>query len=343
MPAAERKRRWFYLSPDRFVIGLLLGVCLLWLSERFQWFSFNHHKGWTVLIAVAAVGAAAIVSLAWWAFGLIFRWRFQISIRSLLALCLVASIVVNWLAAERGRARRQAETVEALNMNVWLMYDWEVDAVDAHGVRPATNPQPSEPNWLRTILGVDFFSAIVAVDLDGTEVTDAGLERLVKGLPQLESLSVADTQITDAGLEPVIEGLPQLESLSVADNQITDAGLKHFGHLAHLTVSNLNNTHVTDAGLSQLEGLTELAGVELENDHVTDVGLRHLISLAKLQILNLNGTRVTDAGLAALEGLTNLDELWLMGTGATNSGIRSLQHALPNCEINPFILSNFGP
>ena len=59
MPTAEPKRRWFRLSPDRFVISLLLVICLLWLSERFQWFGFNHHKGWTVLIAVAAVGVAA--------------------------------------------------------------------------------------------------------------------------------------------------------------------------------------------------------------------------------------------------------------------------------------------
>ena len=56
MPTPEPKRRWFRLSPDRFVVGLLLGVCLLWLSDRFQWFGINHHKGWTVLIAVAVVG-----------------------------------------------------------------------------------------------------------------------------------------------------------------------------------------------------------------------------------------------------------------------------------------------
>ena len=34
-------------------IGLLVVEGLLWLSERFQWFGFNHHKGWTVLVAVA--------------------------------------------------------------------------------------------------------------------------------------------------------------------------------------------------------------------------------------------------------------------------------------------------
>ena len=46
------------LSHARLVVfGLLVVEGVLWLSERFQWFAFNHHKSWTVLIAVAAVGA----------------------------------------------------------------------------------------------------------------------------------------------------------------------------------------------------------------------------------------------------------------------------------------------
>ena len=58
--------RLLCLSPDRFVLSLLLGVCLLWLSDRFQWVGFNRHKGWAVLIAVGIVGVAAIVMLVWW-------------------------------------------------------------------------------------------------------------------------------------------------------------------------------------------------------------------------------------------------------------------------------------
>ena len=104
MPTPDPKRRWFRLSPDRFVVGLLLGVGLLWLSDRFQWFGFNHHKGWTVLIAVAAVGVAALVMLLWWVAGLIFRWRFQFGIRSLLAFCLASSIAVSWFSIARERA-----------------------------------------------------------------------------------------------------------------------------------------------------------------------------------------------------------------------------------------------
>ena len=45
--------RWFQPTPDRFFVGLLAVQVFLFLSEHYQWFAFNEHKGWTVLIAVA--------------------------------------------------------------------------------------------------------------------------------------------------------------------------------------------------------------------------------------------------------------------------------------------------
>ena len=51
--------RWYRLTSDRLVLLLLAVEGLLWLSERFQWFPLNEHKGWTVLIVVASVGAFA--------------------------------------------------------------------------------------------------------------------------------------------------------------------------------------------------------------------------------------------------------------------------------------------
>jgi hypothetical protein len=44
------KPRWYHLTPARFFLGLLAVQVLLLLSERFQWFTFNEKKGWTVLI-----------------------------------------------------------------------------------------------------------------------------------------------------------------------------------------------------------------------------------------------------------------------------------------------------
>ena len=46
------KPRWYRLTPDRLLIGLLIVECLLWLSERFGWPTW--HKGYAVLTAVAA-------------------------------------------------------------------------------------------------------------------------------------------------------------------------------------------------------------------------------------------------------------------------------------------------
>jgi hypothetical protein len=54
--------RWFRLTPDRIVVGLLVVEGFLLLSERFHWFSFNAHKGWTVLIAVATVGLTLLLT-----------------------------------------------------------------------------------------------------------------------------------------------------------------------------------------------------------------------------------------------------------------------------------------
>ncbi len=72
-------RRSFYPTPSWLIFGLLVVEGLLWLSERYRWFWFNERKGWTVLIAVAAVGVAMVVMLGWLIAALVFRWRFQLS------------------------------------------------------------------------------------------------------------------------------------------------------------------------------------------------------------------------------------------------------------------------
>ena len=92
--------RRFYPTPAWLIFGLLVVEGLLWLSERFQWFGFNSHKGWTVLIAVAVVGLAFVVMLLWFIASLLFRWRFQFSIRSLLVLTLAVAVPCSWLASE---------------------------------------------------------------------------------------------------------------------------------------------------------------------------------------------------------------------------------------------------
>ena len=183
------------------MLGLLALEGVLYLSEQFRWFAFNEHKGWTVLIAVAGVGAALLLALLWFAASLLFRLRFQFSIRSLLLLMLVVALPCSWLSWERRKAENQNRLVEWIeNMHGRANYDCEVTGDGTH----VQYWEPPATEALRNLLGIDFFADIVWVRLDNpavaATVTDAELERL-KGLTQLQELWLADTQVTDAGLE----------------------------------------------------------------------------------------------------------------------------------------------
>ena len=101
------KPRWYHLRPDRPILALLVVEGFLLLSEWFHWFSFNDHKGWTLLIVVEIVGETMLLMLLWFVAALIFRLRFQFSIRSLLVLAVVVSIACSWFATEnKGQGSR---------------------------------------------------------------------------------------------------------------------------------------------------------------------------------------------------------------------------------------------
>ncbi len=151
------KPRWYRLTPDRLVNGLLVVECLLWLSERFHWFPFNYHKGWTVLIAVATVGAALLFMLLCFLVCLVFRLRFQFSIRSLLVLMVAIAVPFSWLAVEMKNAKKQAQAVRAIE-GLWVTHDYDVNESGQ-----IVGGSQKEPIWLLNLLGGDFFADVVGV------------------------------------------------------------------------------------------------------------------------------------------------------------------------------------
>jgi hypothetical protein len=321
-PSVPRHPRWYRLTPDRFLLALLAVEGLLWLSERFQWFAFNSHKGWTVLIAVAAIGVALLLLLLWFLVSLLFRLPFQFGIRSLLVLTIVVALPCSWLAIGLRQASNQQAAREAFAARGGSApYDYELDASrNWHRIQPAQSPAPA---WLHKVVGDDFFADVAVVNLADTSVTDAGLEHL-KGLRQLRMLILGSTQVTDAGLEH-LDGLNRLQVLYLMNTQVTDAGLKHLNGLSQLQEFVLSNTRVTDAGLEHLEGLSQLRQLVLGCPRVTDAGLEHLEGLSRLQVLYLGDTQVTDAGLEHLRGLSQLDVLDLSGRRVTDAGLEHLK------------------
>ena len=67
-----------------------------------------------MLIAVAAVGVVLLGMFLWFGVAVVFRRRFQFSIRSLLILVIVVAVPCSWLAVEMKKARKQHESVEAI-------------------------------------------------------------------------------------------------------------------------------------------------------------------------------------------------------------------------------------
>ncbi|MBL7044862.1 MAG: hypothetical protein ISR77_39915 [Pirellulaceae bacterium] len=248
MAESKPKRRWYHLSPDRLIFGLLAVEGFLLLSEWFQWFAFNEKKGWTVLIAVAAVCLVVVVMLLWLVVSLLFRWRFQFSLRSLVVLVVAVAIPCCWLAVQIREAERQRRAVEAIRETggwAWVGYDYEFDRF---GNFPPSQEQEPAPSWLRDLLGVDFFAEVEVVLLDDTDFGDAGLQQVVGGLTNLQCLSLSKTQVTDAGLEH-LKGLTNLNGLALNDTQITDEGLAHLKGFVRLQYLYLGNTQVTDKGI----------------------------------------------------------------------------------------------
>ena len=237
------KPRWFHPTPDRFVIGLLVVECLLWLSEKFQWFRFNTYEGWTVLIAVATVGIVGLLMLIWFTGSLLFRLQFQFTIRSLLGLTVVVALPCSWLAIERERARKQKVAVDTV-YSCHGSVDWDPQPV-------SWGPSPSEPAWLRILLGDEFFRFESCVRFNYNSDTDAGLVSL-RDLSQLQELCLTETKITDAGMEHLKE-LTQLQTLYLEETQITDAGLANLKGLTNLRTLALGGTRVTAEGVRKLQ------------------------------------------------------------------------------------------
>jgi Leucine Rich repeat len=192
------------------------------------------------------------------------RW-FQFSLRSLLIFTLICAIGSAWLGKRIEQKRKEREAVEAIaKFGGQVAYDYERDS-----------PKPPGPEWLRGLLGEDFFTRIVGVDLCCcANLTDAGLVN-VKAMTQLQTLSLFFTTIGDAGVEN-IRGLSLLQSLDLSETQVTDAGLERLEGLTRLEELRLGKTNITDAGLMRLKGLGQLQRLYLWDTKVTDAGIKDL-------------------------------------------------------------------
>ncbi len=149
MTTVEPHTRRLRLTPGRFVLALLAVEGLLWLSDRFGWLGW--HKGYAVLTCVASVGVFLLLMLGSFAASLLFRRRFQFSLRSLLALVVVVALPCSWLAVEMKKARDVTRTAGLLSELGCTVFGDDATNDDGHldWTRPAWIKQYSHRPWTR--------------------------------------------------------------------------------------------------------------------------------------------------------------------------------------------------
>ena len=234
------KFRWLRLTPDSVVPGLLALEGLLLLAERFGWLTFDRHKGYAPLVTIAAVAAILLAMLLWFLIAIVFRRRFQFSLRSLMLLVVVVAIPCSWLSVELKAAREQNAAVEAIQKaGGWVECN---EGYDPNGLVPVALLD----GWQGF-----YFMNVTDVYFDEAKVGDSELEHL-KGLPQLRFLALNGTSVSDAGLKH-LKGFTQLESLFLEGTNVSDAGLEHLKGLTQLKTLDLSRTKVSDEGVRMLQ------------------------------------------------------------------------------------------
>jgi hypothetical protein len=222
---ATTQARWFHLTPGRFVIGLLVVEVLLWLSERIGWLGW--HKGYAVLTCVVLVGGAICLMLFWFVAALIFRWRSQFSLRSLLLSAVVVALPCSWMAVEIRAARNQQETVELVRRRGgFITYDYQLDAfgnLESARVPPVDYGRrrhlraedlmgpgvPYGPRWLHSVLGDDFFASVVRIQIYWFYGSELPPSDLVPG-----SIFTIPNQLSEADMKQ-ISSLSHLSELDL--------------------------------------------------------------------------------------------------------------------------------
>ena len=100
------------------------------------------------------VGTAMIGMLGWFLVAVVFRWPFQFGIRTLLLLVVVVA-AVSWFAVELKDAREQIAAIGRVRAAGGTVgYDFDYEHLE----------ELPDQDWIRRVVGRDFFDIVVAVE-----------------------------------------------------------------------------------------------------------------------------------------------------------------------------------
>ncbi|XP_063952829.1 uncharacterized protein LOC129255729 isoform X1 [Lytechinus pictus] len=202
------------------------------------------------------------------------------------------------------------------------------------------------------------FSSLSTLLLEGTSVTDAGIEAFVAvPPPNLTNLSLNRTGVTDLAIL-FLARLSKLRNLGLEQTQVKS--LEHIGHLSQLVSLNLSRNRLESDALlrlhqvptlkvlhiSHVEGITgdqalvclqglQLLQLSLPDRHTTtDNGLKCIAGMSLCSIDLTDYIHITDAGIHHLADMTSLRKLTITNTKVTSAGMQYLNGLIDLLEFH---------
>ena len=77
----------------------------------------------------------------------------------------------------------------------------------------------------------------------------------------------------------------------------------------------------------------QLKSLYLDDTNITDKGISYLKEMKQIHFLRLDGTRITDKSVPVLSSMKNLEEIIICNTDISKKGSDELLRLLPKCKI----------
>lgn len=145
---------------------------------------------------------------------------------------------------------------------------------------------------------------MVALNLQGVDLTDAGLQSVGK-LKKLQKLSVCDTLVSEKGLV-VLQKLPLLEKLNLSRMKLDEGVAEHLKGLKNLRLLDLTGTQLKDATVNKLPKFEQLKVLILRRNNVTDRCIDSVLRYKNLYLFDVTDTWISAKALKKLTVLPNL-------------------------------------
>jgi hypothetical protein len=143
-------------------------------------------------------------------------------------------------------------------------------------------------------------------------------------------------QIGDMRELTKLRGFTNLKSANFCGSGLDDVGLRYVSDVPTIENLDLQDTRITNEGLSVLERLPNLKVLRLkENEQLSNECIPHLLKLKQLMNLQIHETSIDQFGLNQLAVMSTLTDicLYVEGDNYSFDGLLNLSNWLPLCTI----------